>query len=197
MDRTGSHFSAAYGSTQGWAEAYGITAGDEKLPRGKAGHFEGVSVTMNLTYSVEERLYYLLHALGSMVLWSADRSAVQAMFDELRSAKAEGSGPRLELAIDRFRNFETKSSQHGAWLLAELGSPEVIDSYSNFMNADLESITLFHRTGRAPVWTTFFAAWNAERATGDQSRIALQALPIPHFVPQRIETQEILQQQAE
>lgn len=184
-------------AVRSWATAHGIVVRDEELPPGKAGQFNGTTVTMNRDYLVNERLYYLVHALGSIILWSIDKDGVQAMFDELRDSKKE---PRLErrfeAALERFRDFETESSRLAVQLLTELGFAELVAPYSNFMRADLESITIFHRTGRAPVWKTFFAAWNLEQAEGRRRVEAFPPRSIPPFKPERIENQEILQEQA-
>ena len=147
-----------YQRIRDWAELQGIQVRESQMPAGNAGEFNGLSVTMNSTYDPQERAYYLIHALGSMVRWSLDKVAVQGMFDELSAAKNHKADlDRLEAAIVRYRAFEAESSAFAVWLLAELGCPDAVPSYTNFMRADLESMTEFHRHGRAPVWRIFFA----------------------------------------
>jgi len=181
-----------------WAEAHGIAVEDRRLKANKAGEFDGRSAVMNSEFTSEERAYYLAHALGSMVRWSLSQPVVQAMFDELRDAKKqkEKDPGRLARAIDRYRGFEIESSQFAVGLLEELGHSEVVESYTNFMRADLEALTQFHRTGRAPVWKDFFALWNEQVAYGRLEVEPFEPKPIPAFTPRCIERQEILQKQA-
>ena len=162
---------------------------------GKAGEFKGISVVMNSSYDVEEQTYYLVHALGSIVRWSLSHQDVQKMFNELRDAKKGDDRGRLERAIDHYRGFEIESSEFAVWLLAELGHAEVAPSYSNFMRADLEALTEFHRTGKAPVWRDFFSRWNEEVVAGHRQLPSFSPKQIPDFRPCETEKQEILQQQ--
>ena len=81
------------------------------------------------------------------------------------------------------------------WLLAEQGHTAVLSLYANFMRADLEALTEFHRSGRAPVWHAFFHHWNEEVARGLRKLLPFIPRPIPPFRPLRIENQEILQEQ--
>jgi hypothetical protein len=120
------------------------------------------------------------------------------MFDELRAAKKERDtdSAGFERAIERYRAFEIESSEFAVWLLAELGNADVIASYTNFMRADLESLTQFHHTGEAPVWREFFARWNDEVAQRPRQVPPFAPKPIPSFVPRRVEKQEILQKQS-
>ncbi len=96
-------FERVYADARRWAEAHGIRVRHDKLNAEKVGAFDGLSVTMNSDYGAEERTYYLVHALGSIVRWSLSQPAVQEMFDELRAAKEDGKGDaaRLERAIER------------------------------------------------------------------------------------------------
>ena len=188
-------FDAVFDDVSAWAKRHGIAVRRRKLPRRKAGEFDGLSATMNSAYPADERVYYLTHALGSLVRWSLSRPQVQAMFDELRDAKKAGPGERLELAIAAYRAFETESSQFAVWLLAELGQGEAVGPFTNFMRADLEALTQFHRTGKAPVWREFFARWNGEVAAGTRPVELFEPKPVPRFTPLRTERQEILQEQ--
>jgi hypothetical protein len=193
------NFDQIYESVRNWAEAHSIPVTKSQLPAGKAGEFDGLSIIMNSAFGPEERVYYLTHAIGSIVCWSLDGNSVQEMFDELRHAKEkpESTQADLDLAIDRYRNFETESSRFAVWLLGELGQDSVVARYTNFMRADIESMTEFHRNGRAPVWRVFFARWNDEVAYGKRDIAPFQPRPIPPVRRVRIERQEILQQQVE
>lgn len=190
-------FEKVYQDILYWAQLCCIRVRDARLPAGTAGKFNGISATMNSAYSVEERTYYLVHALGSMVRWSVAPVSIQKMFDRLRDAKKKKDvdPARLEQAIDRYRAFETQSSEIAVWLLAYVEWSEVIPSYTNFMSADLEALTQFHRTGKAPVWRVFFARWNKEVASGARQVEPFRPKRISHFKPVKIETQEILQEQ--
>lgn len=190
-------FDRVYRDVESWAQAHGIRIRHDTLKREKVGAFDGLSATMNSEYGTEERTYYLAHALGSIVRWSLSQPAVQEMFDELREAK-KNRGPepeRLERAIERYRAFEVESSQFAVWLLGELGHSNAIFSYTNFMRADLEALSEFHRRGRAPVWRDFFSRWNEEVASGRRRVEPYRPKAIPPFSPMRIENQEILQEQ--
>jgi hypothetical protein len=179
-----------------WARSRGINVQRAALAPDKAGEFDGPRITLNAGYGEEEMTYYLAHALGSIVRWSLSRPAVQALFDELREAKqGERSESRLGRAIEAYRAFEVESSRFAVWLLAELGHADAVPAYTNFMRADLEALTLYHRTGRAPVWRHFFARWNEEVARGERDVLPFPPEAIPPFELARFERQEILQQQ--
>jgi hypothetical protein len=152
---------------------------------------------MNRAYETEERAWYLIHALGSMVLWSRDRRGAQQLFDNLRAAGKEREADlvRLDREIARYRKFETDASCLAVWLLGELRFPEAVGPYTNFMRADLEALTEFHRHGKAPVWRTFFRRWNEKIALGRRILAPFPPEAIPPFQPVKIERQEILQEQ--
>jgi hypothetical protein len=178
-----------------WCEVHGIRVLESSLPADKAGEFTGLLVVMNRDYEPEQRLFYLTHAIGSIVLWSRNRDAVRQMFDELRDAKANRnqSPTRLKQAIERYRAFEIESSELAVQLLHECGCSDRIPSYTNFMRADLEAMTEFHRVGRAPDWRQFFEKWNQDIAAGHRRVEPFPAQPIPKFQPVEFEKQEILQ----
>ena len=190
-------FDQVYEAVCRWAKSRGITVHHSQLKPNKAGEFDGNSATMNTAYSVEERTYYLAHALGSMIRWSLSLPKIQQLFYELRTAKKDKQidPERLERAIDEYRAFEVESSEFAVWLLAHLGHAVAIPYFTNFMRADLEALTQFHRLGRAPVWRDFFADWNQQVAQGRRSVPPFSAKPIPAFGPKPIEIQEILQEQ--
>lgn len=190
-------FEQLYEELRQWAGSRGIEVRDETLRADQAGVFDGVTFRMNRDYPIDERVYYLIHALGSIVRRSLSPDAVQAMFDDLRDAKpSKDSTPdRLDRAIEQYRLFEIESSEFAVELLRELGYPDVIDAYTNFMSADLDALTEFHRTGHAPVWREFFAQWNEDVTAGRRHVIPYAPKVIPAFTPTRMETQEILQEQ--
>jgi hypothetical protein len=179
-----------------WAQANGIQVTEGRMEAGKAGEFDGLAVRLNESYDLFEKTYYLVHALGSIVRWSLSQD-IQGMFDELRDAKTSDDPARLEMAIERYRRFEIESSEFAVWLLAQVGLADLVQSYTNFMRADLEALTMFHRTSHAPVWRDFFAQWNDEVATGERHPPSFSSQQIPPFVSRKIERQEILQKQAE
>jgi hypothetical protein len=191
------NFEQIYVDIQDWAAARQISALEEPMDDGKAGEFDGLRVTLNGDYPLEERIYYLSHAVGSMACWSLDLPTTQAMFDELHSAKENPAADRIRIdrAISRYRAFESQASAYAVGLIEELGHFDLIAPYTNFMRADLESMTEFHRNGRAPVWRTFFASWNKAVADGRRQVPPFDAVPVPPFRARLIEKQEILQQQ--
>ena len=63
------------------------------------------------------------------------------------------------------------------------------------MRADLESMTKFHRNGKAPRWSDFFSSWNKQVATGERHPAPFRSRRVRSFLPQVIELQEIKQQQ--
>jgi len=192
------NFERIYATICQWAEAQGIAVRHAHLDAKKAGEFNGLTATMNSSFSAEEQTYYLVHALGSIVRWSVSFEPVRDMFAELRAAKGSRKDQtRLEAAIHRYRAFEIESSEFAVWLLGELGNGAAIPTYTNFMRADLEALTQFHRTGVAPVWREFFARWNDEVRSGARTVQPYHAKPIPEFTPKLIENQEILQKQPE
>jgi hypothetical protein len=193
------NFHLIYDAICAWAENRGISVRHAVLDAKKAGEFDGLSATMNSSFSAEEQTYYLVHGLGSIVCWSLQLAQLHEMFEELRAAKntRHENPSRLEAAIQRYRAFEIESSEFAVWLLAELGNVEAIPAYTNFMRADLEALTHFHRLGVAPVWRDFFAKWNEETRLGLRTVEPYRSKPIPEFKPILIEKQEILQKQAE
>jgi sigma54-dependent transcription regulator len=193
------NFELIYAAIRTWAEVRGISVRQARLGAKKAGEFDGLSATMNSRYGAEERCYYLVHAVGSMVRWSVSFSKISEIFAELRAAKKHSreNSAQLESAIERYRSFEIESSELAVWLLGELGKREAIPAYTNFMRADLEALTQFHREGVSPVWRDFFAQWNDDVRRGHRIVEPLQPKPIPDFTPTLIEKQEILQKQPE
>ena len=173
--------------------SHGVLVRLRELEVEKPGEFDGPSITINPKHDREARCYYLAHSFGSIYQWSTDFEHAQKVFDELRDAKRK-RGRGFEDALKSWRLFEQTSSEHAVWLLGEIGHPEAINPYTVFFRADLEAMTVFHRTGKEPRWPDFFAEWKQRVATGEVQVEPFQPRPIASFTPVRIEKQEVLQE---
>ena len=60
--------------------------------------------------------------------------------------------------------------------------------------ADIEAMTIFHRTGKVPPWPEFFADWKAGVERGEVRNEPFRPKPVPRFRPVRIVKQEVLQE---
>jgi hypothetical protein len=78
-------------------------------------------------------------------------------------------------------------------VLAEMSAAEWTADYSEFFRADLEAITIFHRTGTLPVWREFLAAWHQDLRDGRRARRPFAPRPLPAFHPVRIDQQVVKQ----
>ena len=173
----------------------GIRVSMQTMPRETPATFDGVSVTLNASHDPQSLAFYLLHSFGSIVRWCLDRTAVQTIFDELRDAKVESTDtPRFERALEAFRRFEEQSSEHAVWTLAQIGHAGAIDDYTIFFRADIEAISAFHRTGRAPLWPSFLAEWREAVASGRRPLRPFAPRPVPGFTPLAIERQDVKQE---
>ncbi len=190
-------FDKLYSVLAAWGARHAIHVDEADLDEDTPGEFDGLSVTMNRGYDPEQRCYYLMHALGSIVQYSLDPPRWKGMFDELRAAKAARPrhAERIEAAIGDFLTYEEAASDFAVHILIETGHADLIPSYTNFARADLEAMTYFHREGAAPVWPTFFADWNRRVAAGEQPVKPFRPLPIPAFHPVPMREQEIVQEQ--
>ena len=159
----------------------------------KPGEFDGPSITINPKHDREACCYYLAHSFGSICQWSTDFEHARKVFEQLRDAKCE-KGTAFESALHAWRHFEQTSSEHAVWVLAETDHPEAIEPYTIFFRADIEAMTVFHRTGKEPRWPDFFAEWKAKVARGDVRIEPFRPKPVPRFRPVRIEKQEVLQE---
>ena len=164
----------------------------EEMDVEKPGVFDGPSITINPVHDREACCYYLAHSFGSIHQWSSDFGHARKVFDDLRAAKRH---PRIgfEVALEQWRRFEEVSSEHAVWLFGELGHPGAVDPYTVFFRADLEAMTVFHRTGKEPPWPEFFDAWKEGVARGSIRIEPFEPRPIAPFTPVRIEPQEVLQ----
>ncbi len=177
-----------------WAKGHQMQVFQQPLEPSHVGKFDGESFILDPSYPLAERVFYLAHAVGSALIWFVDDS-VSSMFQELRAAKSAPEGPRFERALAQYQAFEIESSQFATWLLQELGFAGLTSEYSNFMRADLESMTIFHRTGVAPVWREFFANWNQEVSHGKRLVEDFSPVEISQVSPRKFELQEILQKE--
>jgi hypothetical protein len=173
--------------------ARGVQVLSRKMDVEKPGEFDGPTITINPKHDLEAASYYLVHSFGSICQWSTDFARAQKVFDEVRDAKAEG-GSRFETALAAWRLFEQTSSDHAVWVLQEIGHAGAVASYTAFFRADIEAMTIFHRTGKEPRWPDFFADWKA-RVERQEIRVEpFSPKPVPPFRPVRIAKQEVLQE---
>jgi hypothetical protein len=159
----------------------------------KPGEFDGPSITINPKHDREPCCYYLAHSFGSIYQWSTDFEHARKAFEDLRDAKG-GKGPDFEVALEAWRAFEERSSEHAVWVLGEVGHPKSIDPYTVFFRADIEAMTIFHRTGKEPRWPDFFAEWKKKVANGEIRIEPFRPGPVAPFTPVRIEKQEVVQE---
>ena len=164
----------------------------------KPGEFDGLSITINPLHPPEARSYYLTHAFGSIIQWSTDFKAAQKVFQELRAAagRRKEAPDRFEEALKAYRRFEQTSSEHAVWLLEQIGHRAAIRPYTVFFRADIEAMTIFHRTGHSPRWPDFFAQWKRRAKSGDVWIEPFGRKPFSRFQPVRIDMQEVLQERA-
>ena len=159
----------------------------------KPGEFDGPSITINPLHDQAAASYYLAHSFGSIYQWSTDFEHAQKVFDELRDAK-RGTRSRFEQALEGWRRFEETSSEHAVWVLGEIGRAVAIEPYTVFFRADIEAMTIFHRTGKEPTWPDFFRDWTQKVAAGELRIEPFRPKPVARFTPVKIEKQEVLQE---
>jgi hypothetical protein len=159
----------------------------------KPGVFDGPSITINPKHDQEAASFYLAHSFGSIAQWSTNFEHAQKVFDELRDAKKR-KGARFEEALKAWRRFEQTSSDHAVWVLDRAGHAEAIAPYTVFFRADIEAMTVFHRTGKEPRWPDFFAEWKEKVARGEIRIDPFRPKPVARFRPVPIEKQEVLQE---
>jgi hypothetical protein len=178
--------------------AYGVRVTFEEMDVEVPGRFDGRSITINPVYDRTSRCYYLAHSFGSIVAWSEETDEAHRGYHELREARnsADSDPRRLDRAIAWFRNFEEIASEYAVSLLMDAGVPHLIDGYTEFFRADCDSMEVFHRTGAAPRWPEFFAAWKSQAARGEKQVARYAPRPIPAFEPVLIRPdQEVIQEQ--
>jgi hypothetical protein len=173
--------------------SHGIEIRLREMDVEKPGEFDGPSITINPVHNRRACCYYLVHSFGSIYQWSTDFEHARKVFDDLRDAK-RGTKPRFEAALDAWRRFEATSSEHAVWVLGEVGHAEAIDPYTVFFRADIEAMTICHRTGKEPRWPDFFRDWKRKVASGEVAVEPFRAKPVRRFKPVKIEKQEVLQE---
>lgn len=144
----------------GYVNDSGVAVLTRPMDVEKPGEFDGPSITISPAHDVESACYYLVHAFGSIYQWSNDFDRAQKVFEQLRKAKTEA-------AIAAWRRFEETSSEYAAWVLQEIGHAEAVGSYTVFFRADIEAMTIFHRTGKEPRGPDFFADWKRRVESGE------------------------------
>ena len=173
--------------------SHGVDVRLREMEVEKPGEFDGPSITINPKHDREACCYYLAHSFGSIYQWSTDFERARKVFDRLRNAKGKKS-PEFEEALDAWRRFEQTSSEYAVGVLREIGHAEAIDPYTVFFRADIEAMTVFHRTGKEPRWPDFFAAWKEKVGSGKIHIEPFGPKPVAPFRPVRIEKQEVLQE---
>jgi hypothetical protein len=178
-----------------YVESRGIAVEWRRLPPDTPAVFDGLSIVLEEGHDLTELGCYLVHSFGSITGWCLETERVKQLFEELRAAKdVKDTEPvRFEQALAGFRRFEEASSEFAMGVLDSTGHGVLKDEVSEFFRADLEAITLFHRTGALPVWQEFLAAWRRDVAEGRRPRRPFQPRVAPPFTPVRIERQEVKQ----
>jgi hypothetical protein len=175
---------------------YGIRTEHVELKPDTPGEFNGPVIRLNRDYDPLERAFYLAHSIGSIAEWSLRHAATAAIFAELRQAKKNRARnqPGFDRALEEYLAFEQRTWEFAVWNLEDLGHSAVVSAFTNFGRADLESMRLFHSTGKAPVWRDFFSAWNIEVRRGTRIVPPFVARPMPMFRAEAIPQQEIVQE---
>jgi hypothetical protein len=172
--------------------SHGVLVRLRQMAVEKPGEFDGPSITINPVHDRETCCYYLAHSFGSIYQSSTDSDRARKVFQALRDAKRKGRG--FEEALEAWRTFEQTSSEHAVWVLGEIGHTEAVSPYTVFFRADIEAMTIFHRTGKEPRWPDFFAEWKDRVVRGELRIEPFRPKPVARFRPVRIEKQEVLQE---
>ena len=176
-----------------FVSSHGVEVRLRQMDLETPGEFDGPSITINPVHDRQACCYYLAHSFGSIYQWSTDFEHARKVFEALRDAK-KGSRSDFETALEAWRGFEQTSSRHAVWVLSEIGHAEAIEPYTVFFRADIEAMTIFHRTGKEPRWPDFFAEWKQRIASGEIQIEPFRPKPVARFRPVRIEKQEVLQE---
>ena len=178
---------------EAFISAHGVDVRLKEMDLETPGVFDGPTITINPKHDHEAASFYLAHSFGSISQWSTNFEHAQKVFDELRDAKKR-KGARFEDALKAWRLFEQTSSDHAVWVLDRAGHAEAIGLYNVFFRADIEAMTVFHRTGKEPRWPDFFAEWKRKVASGETRIDPFRPRAVARFIPVRIEKQEVLQE---
>jgi hypothetical protein len=178
------------------ARRYGIVAELAALNPKVPGVFDGPTITLNNDYDAFERAVYLAHSIGSIAEWSLQPDRSHAVFRTLREAKRQAASEpdRLDRTVADYLAFENRTWEFAVWLVKDLHYEDVVEAITNLGRADMESMRIFHRTGKAPVWREFFARWNEEVRQGSRTVVPFVGRPIPAFQAIKIPKQEIVQE---
>ena len=182
-----------FSALERFVRSHGIDILEKNMEVDKPGEFDGPTITVNPKHDRDALGFYLAHSFGSIYQWSTDFEHAQTVFDALRDAKRRKDA-RFEAALQAWRVFEQTSSDYAVWVLAEVGHEDAIEPYTVFFRADIEAMTVFHRTGKEPRWPDFFAEWKEKVARGEIRIEPFQPRRIAPFSPVRIEKQEVLQE---
>ena len=184
-----------FGDLERLVRAHGIDIREKPMDVETPGEFDGPTITVNPKHDRDALGFYLAHSFGSIYQWSTDFDRAQKIFEELRDAKKKKRDEAaFEDALRAWRRFEQTSSEHAVWLLDRAGHADGIARYTVFFRADIEAMTVFHRTGKEPRWPDFFADWKQKVATGEIRIEPFRPRPVARFIPARIEKQEVLQE---
>jgi len=188
--------SRLFDDLQQFIESYGVRVVLRKMDIEKPGAFDGLTIVINPKHEVTAASYYLAHAFGSIVQWSAPTGRARRVYDGLRDAKRgrREDPARFEQMLAEYRTFEQTSSEHAVWMLEEIGHADAIGDYTMFFRADIEAMTIFHRTGKEPSWPEFYAEWKRRVAAGDIRIEPFTPTRISPFQPRRIEHQDVVQE---
>ena len=171
----------------------GVQVRLQEMDLEKPGEFDGPTITINPAHDRQACCYYLAHSFGSIYQWSTDFEHARKVFDGIRNTK-NGAQSGFEAALRRWRRFEEVSSDHAVWLLAATDHEDAIDAYTVFFRADIEAMSIFHRSGKEPRWPDFFAEWKERVGKGEIRVDPFRPKPVARFRPVRIEKQEVLQE---
>jgi len=189
-----SDWQAVFARLERRVTAAGVTVRREILGPETTGIFDGTSITMNAACDVETQCHNMGHAFGHIIQWSLHETECQALYDNLYRAKdrRDEAPQELEQALSAFREYEEEASQYAAGLLLEVDCAWATPAFTLFARADIEAIVSYHRTGVAPIWDEFFAAWREQARLGTIQVAPFAPLAIPAFVPIGIEPQEVV-----
>ena len=176
-------------------EAAGVCVKCQQLGPETTGVFDGLSITTNSGCDRQTQCHNMGHAFGHILQWSLEGTRCRRLYETLYSAKDRKlEYPlALERALDEFRMYEEEASGYAAWLLIDTGNRAALASFTPFARADIEAIVSYHRDGVAPIWSEFFAVWQARAAAGEISVKDFAPRQIPPFTPVLIEPQEVVQ----
>jgi hypothetical protein len=193
MDRPATHL---FADLRRFVESLGVRVVQREMNIETPGEFDGLTVTINPKHDQAAACFYLAHSFGSIVLWSTDFAGAQTVFDDLRDAKQrrQQEPAAFELMLARYRDFEQSSSEYAVWVLGHIGHARWVEEYTLFFRADIEAMTVFHRTGKAPRWPDFLSEWKQKSVSGEIRVEPFRPKPVPVFRPLRIEQQKVLQE---